>query len=145
MKNFLEALDIDKKIDIKLRLSPISANGDPNIQVKVCDEILFEGFLCENKTLVCTKNVDDLLSFRIKLMDKKYHNEKDTACVIQEISVDGHEVVPRYQQLSLYDNDHNKKITTTHLGYNGTWSLNIDKPFYIWLHSISGQGLLVCP
>ena len=143
MKNFLEALDTNKEIAIEMQLVPISENGFPDILVKICDEIVHDGSLTQKKNIHICKDVQDFISFEIKLRNKQYNKLKETACVIEKISIDGYEIIPIYQHLCAYENDHYKKISTSYLGFNGTWKLDIDKPFYIWYHEISGQGMLI--
>ncbi len=48
------------------------------------------------------------------------------------LSVNGTEVLPRYQHLA--------DPATAWIDQAGTWKFTIDQPFYPWYHRISGQG-----
>ena len=145
MKNFLEALDTDKEIEIVVKLTAISHNGYPDINLSVCEHVLYDGPLSKSKSFQINKGINDLLTFQITLKNKKYSPLKETACLIDEISIDGYEILPKYQHFSTYENDHGKNISTNYVGYNGTWTLKFDRPFYQWHHQISGQGMLIKP
>lgn len=56
----------------------------------------------------------------------------DGAVEIKLLSVNGQEVLPRYQHLA--------KPQTAWINQPGTWQFEITKPFYPWFHEISGQG-----
>jgi hypothetical protein len=47
--------------------------------------------------------------------------------------------------LATYKNDQNVTQPTNYLGFNGTWNLKINEPFYRWRHNITGQGWLLEP
>ena len=115
MKNFLEALDINKEIAVEVQLSPVSENGPPDILIKICDQIIHDGSLTQKKKIRICKDIKDPIIFEIKLRNKQYNKLKETACVIEKISIDGHEIIPIYQHLCVYENDHHKKISTNYL------------------------------
>lgn len=56
------------------------------------------------------------------------------ALEIRLLSVNGIEVLPKYQHLST--------PPTAWLDRNGTWEFAMLQPFYPWYHEISGQGWL---
>ena len=87
----------------------------------------------------------DSIKLEILMSDKEYDAEKETAIIIKTLKIDGIEIIPQYNHLIDYQNDHNINTKTNYLGYNGKWTLDIDRPFYQWYHQISGQGWLLTP
>lgn len=51
---------------------------------------------------------------------------------IQQITINGHEVLPRYLHMA------NPK--TSYVNQIGIWRLDIPGPFYTWYHQLTGQG-----
>lgn len=143
MKNFSEALDTDRRIEIICELEPIVENGYPKIVLCINGDVLYNGELKKYKKIKKYLDINDLIEFEVKMEGKKYDSDKETACLIKNISVEGIQIIPKYQHLIDYKNDHNHDIKTNYLGYNGHWKLVLCKPFYIWNHEISGQGFLV--
>ena len=78
---------------------------------------------------------------RIELQNKQYSLEYETAVIIR-LSIDDIDIVPKYDYLADYINDHDNHDPTSYLGFNGKWTLTIDRAFYHWLHVHSGQGWL---
>jgi hypothetical protein len=85
----------------------------------------------------------DPLKIDIVLSDKDYNNPVETAIIIKRLSVDNIDIMGQYDYLAEYINDHGFKNPTNYLGFNGKWTLTIDRPFYHWLHLHSGQGWLL--
>jgi hypothetical protein len=85
----------------------------------------------------------DNIDIVIKLYNKEYSADNETAVIIDNISIDDIDIVPKFDYLAKYVNDHNNNNPTSYLGFNGTWQLNIDQPFYRWLHKHTGQGWLL--
>ena len=85
----------------------------------------------------------DAINIDIIMSDKHYSLEYETAAIIRQLSIDNIDIIPRYEYLADYDNDHDFKNPTNYLGFNGKWTLTIDLPFYHWLHKHSGQGWLI--
>jgi hypothetical protein len=56
----------------------------------------------------------------------------DGAVEIKLLSINGQEVLPRYQHLAT--------PPTAWIDQEGTWQFGIHNPFYPWFHAISGQG-----
>jgi hypothetical protein len=130
MKTYSDLTDTDIQIDLQLKLI-----GNP--------EFLVNGSrLPQNNLRYCV----DLLkpfSIVIELYNKHYTSEYETAVIIEKLLIDNIEIIPKYDYLAEYDNDHGFKNPTNYLGFNGKWSLTIDRPFYHWLHQHSGQGWLL--
>ena len=77
--------------------------------------------------------------------NKEYSAERETAVIIKNIQVDNIILIPKFEYLAEYINDHNNNDPTSYLGFNGTWILDINQPFYHWLHKHTGQGWLLTP
>jgi hypothetical protein len=54
------------------------------------------------------------------------------AVEIKLLSINGQEVLPKYQHLATPQ--------TAWIDQPGTWEFDIHGPFYPWFHTISGQG-----
>ena len=78
-----------------------------------------------------------------ELRNKHYTTEYETAVIIKRLSIDNIEIIPQYDYLADYDNDHDNNNPTHYLGFNGKWTLTIDRPFYQWLHQVQNQGWLI--
>ena len=129
----LQAIDTDLIIQLDLELK-----GQP------------QGYVCINdqsrplatQTQVWVPLLDPL-KIDIVLSDKDYNNPVETAIIIRRLSIDNINIMGQYDYLAEYDNDHGFKNPTNYLGFNGKWTLTIDRPFYHWLHLHSGQGWLL--
>jgi hypothetical protein len=117
--------------------------GTPDITVSVNDIIDDYPGLSDNIILDYHIDLLDLFSVNIELLNKHYTTEYETAVIIKRLSIDNIELIPEYDYLAEYINDHDNDNPTSYLGFNGKWTLTIDRPFYHWLHRHSGQGLLI--
>jgi hypothetical protein len=81
----------------------------------------------------------------VKLKNKIYGLNPDTAVVLNQISIDRFDIIPAWTQLAEYVNDHDNTDPTSYLGFNGEWKLEISEPFYQWRHQVTGQGWLLRP
>jgi hypothetical protein len=79
----------------------------------------------------------------IELKNKIYTQDHETAVKIDLLQIDGVDLVPRFDYLATYINDHNNNNPTSYLGFNGKWTLTFGRPFYQWLHQATGQGWLL--
>jgi hypothetical protein len=145
MKQFSDLLDIDRNIAVELRLAPISDNGDPWVSVKIGSRILHQGHMSSATTLTGCADLCSPFDIRVELRDKIYHEHRETAVQILAVTVDGHDLVPRFTHLSHYHNERGQNSPTSYLGFNGCWNLCISRPFYQWLHQATGQGWLLDP
>lgn len=130
MKTYSELTDTDIQIDLQLELI-----GNP--------KFIVNGSALTRDNL--TYYVDLLTPFSvvIELHNKHYTTEYETAVIIKRLSIDNIEIIPKYDYLAEYINDHNNNNPTNYLGFNGKWTLTIDRPFYQWLHQVTGQGWLL--
>ena len=146
MKNYLDLLDIDNTvIDISVTLEPIVDNGAPNIKVLINSNQCYLGTLTEKTVINKTVPLLDTIAITIDLFDKQYSDKLETAVIISSISVDTHEIVNRYDIPISYSNDQHVDYQGFYLGFNGSWNLSINEPFYRWLHRVQGHGWILEP
>ena len=135
MKNYSDLTVTDLKVNIEL-----GSVGNPDFTVDIKSE---------NQHFTPTVNqtyyIDLLTPFTItiELMNKDYNVDNETAVIIQRLSIDNIDIIPKYTHLAVYDNDHGFTDPTNYLGFNGKWTLTIDRPFYQWLHQARSQGWLL--
>jgi hypothetical protein len=140
MKIYSDLQDINQSIDIKINLRPV---GLPNLQFKINQSST--DFIGLTRPMVIDYRVGllDNIDIIIELYNKEYDIDNETAVIIDNISIDNIDIIPRFDYLANYVNDHNNNDPTNYLGFNGAWQLNIDQPFYHWLHEHTGQGWLI--
>jgi hypothetical protein len=139
MKTYSDLQAIDTRLNLIIDIEPV---GLPNTRIIVNrDSIDYPG-LSAPITLDYQLSLLDSINIDIILSNKHYTTEYETA-IIFKIRVDNIELIPQYDYLAEYVNDHNNNDPTNYLGFNGKWSLTIDQPFYHWLHQHSGQGWLI--
>ena len=144
MKNFLEALDTDQKLEVKISIRVLDYNDYPDFVLSFNEKIIAH----ENRTQIDIAEqirYNEKISIKIKMFGKKYSALKESAIIVEDISIDDIKLIPTFSHHVVYKNDHNKPITTNYLGYNGEWSININEPFYNWYHTATGQGMLIRP
>jgi hypothetical protein len=135
MNNYFDLQDIDPYIDIMIELSVI---GSPDFSVTV-DNRCWDNQLSIN----IKQHLLNPFDIEIELRNKYYTTEYETAVIINRLSVDNIDLIPQYDYLADYQNDHDNNNPTSYLGFNGKWTLTIDRPFYQWLHQAQGQGWLL--
>jgi hypothetical protein len=140
MKTYSDLQAIDSRLHLQIELKPV---GIPDIAVSVNDIIDDYPGLSDNIILDYHIDLLDLFSIDIELRNKHYTTEYETAVIIQRLSIDNIELMPEYNYLARYINDHDNNDPTSYLGFNGKWRLTFDRPFYHWLHEHSGQGWLI--
>jgi hypothetical protein len=140
MKNYSDLQDIDTCLKLSIKLRPINR---PNIWVRVNRDLIGYTALSDSIQLDYQIGLLDNINIVIELYNKDYNNIDETAIIIDNIMIDNIDIVPKYDYLADYVNDHDFKNPTNYLGFNGKWTLTIDRPFYHWLHEHSGQGWLI--
>ena len=143
MKQFSDLQAIDTTVNIDIMLTAITQNGNPDITVMVNDQILFDKSLQGTVLLSCQLPILSSMFFCLELKNKQYNQNLETALIIDRISVDNIDIMPTYSHLADYQNDHGNNNPTNYLGFNGKWTLTIDRPFYHWLHQVQGHGWLL--
>jgi len=130
MKTYSELTDTDIQIDLQFELI-----GNPEFTVN--------GSALTQDNLIYHVDLLSPFSVVIELYNKHYTTEYETAVIIKRLLIDNIDIMGQYDYLAEYDNDHGFKNPTNYLGFNGKWTLTIDRPFYHWLHLHSGQGWLL--
>ena len=145
MKNFYELLDIKKNINIFLSISPIIDVNPPRLKIDINKECLYDDILEKKINFNYKIDLLEKIDIKIKLYNKNYRASQKTALILDSLKINVFEIIPKWTQLASYHNDHNVSQPTNYLGFNGTWNLKIDEPFYRWKHKITGQGWLLEP
>jgi hypothetical protein len=142
MKKFLDLLATDLHLDLVLIAEPI---GRPDVEIWINQQLIHQGQLSESVTV--SKQLPLLSGFLISvnLKNKIYSSESETALVLNNLSIDGFDIIPRFTHLAQYANDHAFTEPTSYIGFNGEWRLEVTKPFYQWQHEITSQGWLFQP
>ena len=142
MKNFLDLLDTDLHLDLVFIVEPI---GCPDVEIRINQQLIHQGQLSESVTV--SKQLPLLSGFLIsvRLKNKVYTSESETAVILTKLSIDGFDIIPRFTHLAQYTNDHDFTEPTSYVGFNGEWRLEVTKPFYQWQHEITSQGWLFQP
>jgi hypothetical protein len=140
MKRYSDLPATDALLPITMILEPV---GLPLVRVSINDT-KFDNATLE-KSIVITDfcRLLDPVAISVSLENKHYTLDYETAVIVRSLSIDNIEIIPKYNHLIDYQNDHNINPKTNYLGYNGKWTLTIDRPFYQWLHQVSGQGWLL--
>jgi hypothetical protein len=139
MKTYSDLQDIDHRLHCRLELEPV---GTPEVSVFIDSFVANSTF---SKAVEFDAYIDLCKPFRIciELKNKQYRLDTETAIKIKSLQIDGIDLVPRFDYLATYINDHNNDHPTNYLGFNGQWTLTIDRPFYQWLHQSLSQGWLI--
>jgi hypothetical protein len=145
MKTFSDLLDIDPRIDISLTVGARIDNGIPHCRVRINHDILHDGILDQGGSWRCQCDLLQPIDIEISMWGKQYDQYRETAVIIEHLTIDGFDIVPRWTQLATYHNDHDCQKPTAYLGFNGTWRLTVDQPFYQWRHAVTEQGWLLTP
>ena len=116
--------------------------GNPEVIVRI-DSVFGGAKLFKNAVFDLNLDLTNTFEIEIELKNKQYSAEQETAIKIKTLQIDGIDLVPRFDYLATYVNDHNFTKPTSYLGFNGKWTLTIDRPFYQWLHQATGQGWLL--
>jgi len=145
MKTFSDLLDTDLKVEIKIALGVSVDNGIPRCRVRINDEILYDGTIDRELSWQCQRELLEPIDIEISMSNKQYDQHRETAVIIKQLTIDEFEIVPGWTHLATYQNDHDRKAPTAYLGFNGTWRLFINRPFYQWRHEVTGQGWLLTP
>lgn len=140
MKTYSEVTDINPYSLLQVELQPV---GLPNIRIFTPHDIIDYPRLSAPIIMDYQVNILEPYSISLELYNKTYTTEYETAVIIRRLSIDNIDIIPKYDYLAEYINDHNNNSPTSYLGFNGKWTLTFDSPFYHWLHEHSGQGLLI--
>jgi len=139
MKTYSDLQDIDTRLNLVIQLELV---GSPKFQLLINDKE-YDSTAISQSIIQDYLPLMDPIKIDIILSEKHYTTEYETAVIIKQLSIDNINLIPQYDYLAKYDNDHRFNNPTSYVGFNGKWTLTIDQPFYHWLHEHSGQGWLI--
>jgi hypothetical protein len=142
MNNFSDLLATDLHLDLVLIAEPV---GYPDVEIWIDQQLIHQGQSSEFITVSKQLPLLSGFSIMVKLKNKVYTSESETALVLNNLSIDGFELIPGFTHLAQYNNDHAFTEPTSYIGFNGEWKLEVNKPFYQWRHEITSQGWLFQP
>lgn len=145
MKNFLEVLDSKPRLTVRISLAAITDNGMPRATIRVNGLCLFDNLLESTWTGSTQIPLLDPLVVEVMMSGKQHAVERETAIIVQNLTVDQCEVMPRFGHLVQYVHEHGTGPATSYLGFNGCWRLDTQQPFYTWWHNVTAQGWLLMP
>ena len=141
----IDYYDTPEPIKVCITLRPCEDETKPKCVLTVNNIIQFDNKLEESKTFVNYVNLLDPISIDIKLHGKSYNASPESGLFIDMLDIDDFKIVHQWTHLATYINDKNYNEPTTHLGFNGVWSIKMDRPFYQWQHVVTNQGWLLQP
>ena len=142
MKNFSDLLATDPQLDLDISVDPI---GSPYTEIWINQNLMYQGQLSGTLDISTKLPLLSAFSISVKLKNKIYLSDSETAIVLNKISIDGFDIIPAWTHLACYSNDYDICGPTSYMGFNGEWQLEITQPFYQWRHQVTGQGWLLCP
>lgn len=145
MKNFLEVLDSDPRITVRVTVTAITDNGLPRATVLINGVPLYDNLLESFWTGSAEVPLLEPLVIEVMMSGKQHDLERETAVCIQNVTVDQCQVIPRFSHLVQYTHEQGVGPATNYLGFNGCWRLDTQRPFYQWWHDVTGQGWLLMP
>jgi hypothetical protein len=120
IRTFSEVLDIDTRDQLQVRLV-IVPHGNIHYRLRLNGHLIFD--------LDTTHTFDLLSSIHLKCT---VFEPNGGAVEIKLLSVNGTEVLPKYQHLA--------RSPTAWIDQTGKWEFTTHDEFYPWFHAISGQG-----
>jgi len=122
MNNFsdITAIDTAGQLSIKLQLQ---FHGSTE------SLITLNGHVIKSDSVDLEINLFDPIKLSIDLLS---FNEGTSGIEIQTLTVNGLEVLPKYQHLA--------SKPTNYIDQLGIWTFKIPPPFYVWYHTTTGQG-----
>ena len=120
IKNFSQILGI--KVNLEIRVT-VKIHGT------VSGAVTFNGILCNEGTNIFNSMINEDLVLVSEIQD---FTEGTSGIEITDFTVNGYNVIPKYQHLSSSGNGYHDWI--------GRWEMVVPAPFYVWYHAVSGQG-----
>lgn len=145
MNSFLDLTDTEPRLVLRTEVRPIYQSRPPHIEIGLNNSTLYTGLLRSDWSFETDLALLDPITFHVRLLDKVYDLEQETAAVVHRLDIDDFALIPEYNHVFQYDNDHAFTGATAYVGFVGTWRLVIDEPFYRWRHRVTGQGWLLEP
>lgn len=145
MNNFSELQGTDISLTLVLELEPHYNTHAPDVLAYANNVQLYSGKLTQICCITQQIPLKSIFDIQIHLINKNDLNDCTTGVIISSLTIDCHNLVPKWTHLAHYTNDRDYDGPAAHLGFNGVWKLTIDKPFYQWWHINTGQGWLLKP
>jgi hypothetical protein len=142
MKNFSDLLATDLHLDLVLIAEPV---GIPDVEIWINQQLIQQGLISAPVAVSTQLPLLSGFSIMVKLKNKVYTAESETAVMLTKLSIDGFDIIPQFTHLAQYTNDHAFTEPTAYIGFNGEWRLEVTNPFYQWHHEITSQGWLFQP
>lgn len=120
IQTFSDTLDINPKLKVTLTLQ---------IHGHVAYSFTVNGKRCYEGANYLEFDLLDRLSLKSEIVKLQVGT---SAVEVTEFSVNGYNVLPIYQHRSSSKNCYHDWV--------GSWSMDINEPFYPWYHNVSGQG-----
>ena len=95
MKTYSDLQDIDQSINVKINLRPV---GMPNISVSINQTVFEYTGLSSPVVLEYRVGLLDNINIIIKLYDKEYDINNETAVIIDNIVIDNIDIVIRFDK-----------------------------------------------
>ena len=124
MKNFSDATVIKPTLTVNLKFT-VTPMGQVPCLIKLGDKTLYEDTIKETQTFDLAVSLTDPIELSVQI----YRHHPDA--VVLALTIDDHEILPKYQHLATPPTDY--------VDFNTTWILTIPN-FYPWYHEITGQG-----
>jgi hypothetical protein len=134
MKTYSEILAIEPTLELEIDLGLI---GQPEYTLKV------NNILYTDRYNLIRVPIEIPIEITIELYNKIYVSDSETAIQVNAIRIENELIIPRYDHLVEYVNDHNYTKPTNYIGFNGVWKLSLQPCFFHWLHRVTGQGWII--
>ena len=144
IKTFCELQDINFFLPVVITLNKYG-HQDLHINVTINDHCIFDTKQADSYVVLST-SVDLLQPIKIKvsMTNKTFGSSDENAVNVSSITIDGINVIPTYTHVSKFSDSFNV-TSSSYISWPADWTLDIDQPFYQWLHLHSGQGWLLHP
>jgi hypothetical protein len=120
IKTFSDILDIDTADRLQVRLI-VETHGTIHYRMRL------NGHLISDPDTVYALSLFSPIKLTCTVIDAC-----GGAVEIKQLSVNGHEILPKYQHLA--------RAPTAWIDQTGAWEFHMVDTFYPWYHKISGQG-----
>lgn len=147
-------------IDLRLDVSFVKDQIDPDITVRIDQEILLTGSQSQARLALQYRRVLAPGNHRLELqyhnMTKHSEHDLDMAVIIDRVTFQSldydfkihSKYLPRYpdiwlQQQVALGQPPAHEIHSCYLGWNGTWFLDFQTPVYQWIHQRLDLGWLI--
>jgi hypothetical protein len=132
MKNFYEATVIKPELKLGICVAFRPVHGPVTGMIKINGQTIFQDnesgqtHISSATELYCSVPLTEQLDISLQLVNRQHPDALELS-----ISIDGFEVMPKYQHLS--------NLNTCYIDSNKVWQISIPN-FYPWYHQITGQG-----